>query len=96
MGAAFLSVGGYHHHIAVNTWNSLNGKTHTNVEAGLEYFTITTHDRSYLNMISSIIYDSVTSKQQKKQSRGEEEEVNNKNQILIKDPDGIQILIKSE
>lgn len=23
--AAFLSVGGYHHHIALNTWDSLNG-----------------------------------------------------------------------
>jgi catechol 2,3-dioxygenase len=24
--AAFLSAGGYHHHIALNTWESLNGK----------------------------------------------------------------------
>jgi catechol 2,3-dioxygenase len=96
MGAAFLSAGGYHHHIALNTWNTLNGNAHTNVEAGLEYFTIKTHNRSYLNTIRSIIYDSITPKQQKKQSRREEEEVNNMNQILIKDPDGIQILIKSE
>jgi len=62
--------------------------------AGLEYFTITTHDRSYLKTVRSII-DSVTYKQQKKESGGGEE-VNNKNQILIEDPDGIQILIKSE
>lgn len=96
MGAAFLSAGGYHHHIVVNTWNSLNGNAHTNFDAGLGYFTMTTHDRSYLNTISSIIYDSVTPKQQKKQSRGEEEEVNNKNQILIKDPDGIQILMMKD
>jgi catechol 2,3-dioxygenase len=96
MGAAFLSAGGYHHHIGINIWNSLNGDAHILGVAGLEYFTITTHDRSYLNMISSIIYDPVTPKQQKKQSRGEEEEVNKMNQILIKDPDGIQILIKSE
>jgi hypothetical protein len=46
-------------------------------------------------MVRSIIYDSVTPKEQKKQSE-EEEEVNNKNQILTNVPDGIQILIKSE
>ena len=69
----------------------MKGNAHTNGEAGIEYFAIITHDRSYLNTIRSIIYDSVTPKQQKKQS-GEEEEVNNK----INDPDGIQILIKSE
>ncbi len=96
MGAAFLSAGGYHHHIALNTWNSLNGNAHIDIEAGLEYFTIKTHNRSYFDTIRSIIYDSITPKQQKKQSRREEEEVNDKNQILIKDPDGIQILIKSE
>jgi len=95
MGAAFLSAGGYHHHIGMNTWNSSNGEAHTNDEAGLEYFTITTHDRSYLNTVRSITHDLVTSEQQKKQSGGGEE-VNNKNQILIEDPDGIQILIKSE
>lgn len=89
MGAAFLSAGGYHHHIALNTWNSLNGNAHTNVEAGLEYFLITTHDRSYLNKVRSIINDSISPKQQEKQSRGEEEEVNIENRILINDPDGI-------
>ena len=26
MGAAFLSAGGYHHHIGMNTWHSLNGR----------------------------------------------------------------------
>jgi catechol 2,3-dioxygenase len=37
MGAAFLSAGGYHHHIALNTWHSLN-EAHIIGEAGLEYF----------------------------------------------------------
>jgi catechol 2,3-dioxygenase len=92
MGIAFLSAGGYHHHIAVNTLNSLNGEAHTHGEAGLEYFEIITPDRSSLDTLRSIIYDSVTSKKQKKQQQEED----NKNQILINDPDGIQILIKSE
>jgi catechol 2,3-dioxygenase len=63
MGAAFLSAGGYHHHIGMNTWNSLNGKAHTSGVAGIEYFAITTHDRSYLNTVRSIIYDSITPKE---------------------------------
>ncbi|MDG6922465.1 MAG: VOC family protein [Nitrososphaerota archaeon] len=40
MGAMFLSAGGYHHHIGLNTWHSLNGKSHEAWEAGLEQFTI--------------------------------------------------------
>jgi catechol 2,3-dioxygenase len=93
MGAAFLSARGYHHHIGMNTWNSLNGEAHTNGEAGLEYFTITTPDGSSLDTIRSIIHDSVIFEKQKKQ---QQEDENNKSQILVKDPDGIQILIKSE
>ena len=92
MGAAFLSAGGYHHHIALNTWNTLNGTAHTVGEAGLEYFVITTPDTSTLNTIKSIMYDSVISKRQEKHPQDE----NNENQISAKDPDGIQILIKSE
>lgn len=91
MGAAFLSAGGYHHHIGINTWNSLNGDAHSLGVAGLEYFTITTPDTSTLNTIKSIMDDSVTSERQEKQLQDE----NNENQMLIKDPDGIQILIKS-
>jgi catechol 2,3-dioxygenase len=92
LGVAFLSAGGYHHHIALNTLNSLNGEAYIHGEAGLEYFEIITPERSSLDIIRSIIYDSVTSEKQKKKQREE----NNKNQILINDPDGIQIIIKSE
>jgi catechol 2,3-dioxygenase len=91
MGASFLSAGGYHHHIGMNTWNSLNGNAHILGMAGLEYFTITTSDTSTINTIKSIMYDLVTSERQDKQLQDE----GNENQILIKDPDGIQILIKS-
>ncbi|MGB7954063.1 MAG: VOC family protein [Candidatus Nitrosopolaris sp.] len=86
MGAAFLSAGGYHHHIGLNTWNSLNGKPRTQDEAGLGYFTITTPS---INTIKSLVYDSATPEQQKKLKS----EVN-ENQLLINDPDGIGILIK--
>jgi catechol 2,3-dioxygenase len=40
MGAAFLSVGGYHHHIGLNTWHSLDGAPHSGGQAGLEKFTM--------------------------------------------------------
>lgn len=38
--AAFLSAGGYHHHIGINTWESLIGSPFSNGCVGLEYFTI--------------------------------------------------------
>jgi catechol 2,3-dioxygenase len=38
--AAFLSAGGYHHHIGINTWESLTGSPFNNGYIGLEYFTI--------------------------------------------------------
>jgi catechol 2,3-dioxygenase len=86
MGAAFLSAGGYHHHIGMNTWNSLNGKVHGNDEVGLENFTISIPDRSSFNTIKSIINHHASSEQQKA----------DKNQLIVSDPDGIQIVIKSE
>jgi len=93
MGAAFLSAGGYHHHIGLNTWNSLHGDLHTHGEAGLENFTITIPDKSFVNSIKSIIIadDEYTSavQNQKKQNP-------DKDQFLVSDPDGIDIFIKSE
>jgi catechol 2,3-dioxygenase len=89
MGAAFLSAGGYHHHIGMNTWNSLGGDVHIHGEAGLGYFTIIVPDRSSISAIKSNIHNPVSSEQQKKRRV-------DKNQFLVFDPDGIQIMIKSE
>ena len=52
MGAAFLSAGGYHHHIGMNTWHSLNGGAHMSGEAGLEYSTIIIPDRSFIKTLA--------------------------------------------
>jgi catechol 2,3-dioxygenase len=89
MGASFLSAGGYHHHIGMNTWHSLNGKVHANGETGLENFTITIPDRSSFKTIESIINHHTSSEQQKNQK-------DDKDQFLVSDPDGIQIVFKSE
>lgn len=40
IGAAFLSVGGYHHHLGLNTWHSRGGTPHRNGESGLDEFRI--------------------------------------------------------
>jgi catechol 2,3-dioxygenase len=89
MGAAFLSAGGYHHHIGMNTWHSLNGEVHGNGETGLENFTITIPDRTSFNTIKTIINPHTSSKQQKKKNA-------DNNQFLVSDPDRIQLVIKSE
>lgn len=83
-----FSAGGYHHHIGINTWNSLAGDAHTHGEAGLEYFTIIVPERSSINSFKSNIHDPVSSEQKKQRV--------DKNQFLVFDPDGIQIVIKSE
>jgi len=38
--AAFLSAGGYHHHIAINTWNSLGAPPPAEGATGLRYYSV--------------------------------------------------------
>ncbi len=40
MGALFVSAGGYHHHLGLNTWHSRNGSQAPEGTAGLRHFTI--------------------------------------------------------
>jgi catechol 2,3-dioxygenase len=47
-GALFVSAGGYHHHIGLNTWHSLNGPPPTEGAAGLVVFEIIVPDRGAL------------------------------------------------
>lgn len=77
MGAMFLSAGGYHHHIGLNTWHSLNGKSHESGEAGLDQFAIEVP--SPLNMLESRLKGTKISD----------------NELLVSDPDGIPVLIRS-
>ena len=46
--AAFLSAGGYHHHIGLNTWESLNGPQPAPGATGLYHFAIRYPDRAAL------------------------------------------------
>jgi len=83
MGAAFLSAGGYHHHIGVNIWHSLNGQAHNSDKAGLKNFTITIPDKSFVKGLAARIYGSTSA-------------ATNENQLLVSNPDGIQFLIRSQ
>jgi catechol 2,3-dioxygenase len=53
MGAAFLSVGGYHHHLGLNTWHSKGGSQHRQGEAGLEEFRMILPNKTALVSLSS-------------------------------------------
>ena len=91
MGAAFLSAGGYHHHVGMNTWHSMNGEGHSSNVLGLENFTITISDMPSFNRLRSAIKSHyISSKQQQRKQRSDE------NQFMVSDPDGIQIVIRSE
>ena len=46
--AAFLSAGGYHHHIGLNTWESANGKQPPQGSTGLYHFAILVPSRKEL------------------------------------------------
>jgi catechol 2,3-dioxygenase len=87
MGAAFLSKEGYHHHIGINTWYSLDGEVHESDVNGLKNFTITTSSISYFNLIkSNILHDSHSREQRRHLTEG--------NQFTVTDPNGIQIVIR--
>ncbi len=50
-GALFLSAGGYHHHIGLNSWQSRGGKPPAEPSAGLREFSITLPERADLELL---------------------------------------------
>ena len=52
IGAAFLSVGGYHHHLGLNTWHSKGGPPQRQGDAGLEEFRIALPSAADLDAVS--------------------------------------------
>lgn len=79
--AAFLSVGRYHHHIGMNTWESLGGKPIEKNWAGLEHVTITV-PRENLKELSSMLADTPIAH-------------NEDGQLFISDPDEIELVLKA-
>jgi catechol 2,3-dioxygenase len=87
IGAAFLSKGGYHHHIGINTWYSLDGEVHDDDVSGLRSFGITTSNMSYFNLIKSNVLNNSPSRKQRNH-------LTESNQFTVTDPNGIQIVIR--
>lgn len=56
--AAFISAGGYHHHIGLNTWNSLGGPPAPKNAAGLFHTAILYPTRKDLAEIFKKVYES--------------------------------------
>jgi catechol 2,3-dioxygenase len=56
-GAAFLSAGGYHHHIGLNTWDSENGKAPPHGATGLYHFAILMPSRKELARVLKRLMD---------------------------------------
>jgi catechol 2,3-dioxygenase len=78
MGAAFLSAGGYHHHLGLNTWHSAGGTPHEERDAGLDELTIIVPDEATLREIE----------RRTPNSEGRDQG------LLIRDPDGIRISLR--
>jgi len=56
-GAAFLSAGGYHHHIGLNTWDSEGGSAPSSNNTGLYHFAILMPNRKELARIIQRLSD---------------------------------------
>ena len=80
--AAFLSAGGYHHHIGMNTWESLNGPPSRKTFVGLEYFEVVISE-SDLSELSSRLNGSPIA------------QMLDPKQLFVSDPDEISLLFKT-
>ena len=80
MSAAFLSAGGYHHHIGLNTWHSHGGPERLDGSTGLESFVIRVPDAKTLESIAGQFPGSYDQESK---------------QLKIRDPDNIEIMVKS-
>jgi catechol 2,3-dioxygenase len=83
IGAAFLSVGGYHHHIGMNTWHSQGGSPHSRGEQGLDRFTMLVPDKGVLDQLRSRFGAPTL---------GPKDDVRS---LLVTDPDGIEIELRA-
>jgi len=54
-GALFVSAGGYHHHLGMNTWESRSGKPPVEPSAGLREFSITLPDEAEMDRLTKQI-----------------------------------------
>ena len=80
--AAFLSAGGYHHHVGINTWESLGGPPVERTWTGLEYFTIKVGENNFSEFSSRLADSPIVTG-------------HGTGQLQVSDPDHITIIIQS-
>ena len=82
--ASFLSAGGYHHHVGINTWNSRGSTPAPDDAAGLRYFELLLPDAAALGEVTARIQAAGLPMSQ----QGEE--------VLVKDPSGNGVMLVVE
>lgn len=86
-GAFFLSTGGYHHHVGLNTWNSKGAPAPPRESMGLVRFGVETQDLITLrHMQVQFLHKGVPFKEIPSEN-------NSMPSLLVKDPNGIEIEI---
>jgi catechol 2,3-dioxygenase len=79
--AAFLSAGGYHHHLGANVWESLGAPPAPEGTARLRHATIVLPDAAERDRVAARVAAS-----------GREPEVRAEG-VLVRDPSGIELLL---
>lgn len=72
--AAFLSAGGYHHHIGLNTWNGTGAPPPPPNSVGLRYFSVTLHNYDEMGQLV------------KRMEQAEASYEKNEDGLLVQDP----------
>ena len=81
--AAFLAAGAYHHHIGLNTWESLMGQPCRDSYTGLDHFKITVPDPKFAANLMARLHDSSAVEDV---AAGE---------LVFSDPDGIRFQVQT-
>lgn len=81
--AAFLSAGGYHHHLGMNSWESANAAPAPRDSVGLQYFTI--------NIPSKVELERVTNRLLQAGARLQEMEAG----VLVRDPSQSGVVLRT-
>lgn len=81
--AAFLSAGGYHHHVGLNTWAGANLPPISTQAAGLIWFTIDLPDRESYHELHDRLADGGMAAEEHEEG------------LLFHDPSGIGIILRS-
>ena len=82
--AAFLSAGGYHHHIGLNTWAGVGAPPPPAESVGLDFFTVYLPDRSDLDEEARRIRDSGAEVEEREDG------------LMVRDPSGNAVLLAVE